>query len=334
MFLAVSELRVLVMANAYPDAIRPHAGAYVHATVAALREHGVTVDVMAVRGYAGAREYARAARETLALNRRGTYDIVHASYGRMGMIGRLQIRAPLVVAYTGGDILGNPDDAGRVAARARLEAGVYRQVARVAAATITKSENMAAVLPAACRARNRVIPSPTDARRFGHLTRRQARERLGWPATEPTVLFAADPQRAVKNHPLARAAVDRLDGVRLAVSAGIPAAEMPTWMAAADALVLTSFSEGSPNVVREAMAAELPVVAVPVGDVPERLAGIPGCAVCEPDPDRLAAGLRAALEHGRTPAARAAVASCSPERVAAEIVDLYEWVLRRRGARS
>lgn len=48
-----------------------------------------------------------------------------------------------------------------------------------------------------------------------------------------------------------------------------PHEEMPLWISAADILVLPSLSEGRPNVILEAFASEVPVVATDVGGVPE-----------------------------------------------------------------
>ncbi len=326
--------RVLVVTNAYPDENRPYWGPFVRATVEGLRAEGLEVDVQAVRGYEGKQEYVRGVGRMLRLNASPRYDVVHASYGTMGVIALLQLRMPVVIAYTGSDLLGKPRPSGEIPPLAALEAHAYRQAARLAAATITKSENMARVLPPAARRRNYVIPSPTDLDRFGQISRAEARERLGWPSDEPTVIFAAHPKRAVKNFPLAEAAVERVrerrPEVRLRPCIAVPPEEMPTWMAAADVLLLTSRTEGSPNVVREAMAAELPVVSTPVGDVAERLAGLPGCTVGGHDPDSLAAGVEAALAHGRVPEARVAVEPFSPRSVSRRIIAVYETVVAGR----
>lgn len=53
--------------------------------------------------------------------------------------------------------------------------------------------------------------------------------------------------------------------------------EVATYMQAADLLCLTSTNEGVPNVVLEALATGLPVVATRVGGVPEILDGLDGC---------------------------------------------------------
>jgi teichuronic acid biosynthesis glycosyltransferase TuaC len=330
--------RVLAMANAYPDDARPYYGAYNQSQVEALRASGLEVDVLGVRGYLGKAEYVKGALRALALNARIPYDVVHAHYGLMGMVGRLQVRAPLVVSFTGGDIQGDPDASGRVPPAALHRARAYRAIALFAAATITKSEAMERLLPASCRHRNHVIPTGVDLSRFGRLSRSQARAQLGWDGQEPTVIFVGDVQRGVKNVGLAKATVERLKqlvpGATLRLAATVSPADIPVWMAAADALLLTSHSEGSPNVIKEAMAAELPAVSTPVGDVPERFRGVPGYYVRPPESEALAAALAAALAHGRAPEGRKAVAAVDSRRTAQQVIDVYESVVPRSRSRG
>ena len=68
-------------------------------------------------------------------------------------------------------------------------------------------------------------------------------------------------------------------------------------MCAADCLLLTSRQEGSPQVIKEAMACGCPIVSVDVGDVRERIERITGCAVANSrDPHELAMLLREVLD--------------------------------------
>ena len=54
-------------------------------------------------------------------------------------------------------------------------------------------------------------------------------------------------------------------------------------MNAADALVLASHSEGSPNAIKEAMAVNLPVITVDVGDAVDVIGATEGCYVVPRD---------------------------------------------------
>ena len=93
---------------------------------------------------------------------------------------------------------------------------------------------------------------------------------------------------------------------------------------------MTSLHEGSPLTVREALACGTPVVSVPVGDVFDTIADLPACAVADPDPDLLAAAVRASLETD-APAdrLRARALETSRAAVAARLLALYEDVSRR-----
>jgi glycosyltransferase involved in cell wall biosynthesis len=97
-------------------------------------------------------------------------------------------------------------------------------------------------------------------------------------------------------------------------------------------MVLASYHEGSPNVVKEAMACNLPIVSVPVGDVPERLAGIAGCAICPRDPAALGDALLQVLRDGKRTTGRCALqaAGLDQDAVARKILAIYEDVLARK----
>ena len=73
--------------------------------------------------------------------------------------------------------------------------------------------------------------------------------------------------------------------------------EMPVYINAADAVLLTSKHEGSPNIIKESLACNVPVVSVDVGDVRERIEKINGCRICDSDRvEDIAAGLLEVLQ--------------------------------------
>jgi glycosyltransferase involved in cell wall biosynthesis len=74
--------------------------------------------------------------------------------------------------------------------------------------------------------------------------------------------------------------------------------DVPAILSESDLFVLPSESEASPNVILEAMAAGLPVVASNVGGIPELVTdGVTGSLVPPADSDALAAALLDLLDH-------------------------------------
>lgn len=308
---------VLVITNMWPDDERPVYGIFVQRQVESLRAAGVRCDVLYLRGYRSPLAYPIAALELAGatLRWRGRYRLVHVHAGETSLAARFLLGPPMLVSYCGDDILGDPREDGSIPRDQRVRSALVRTSSLLFARTITKSRQMHERLPARTRRRDTVIPNGVDAELFAPEPRDAARLRLGWSSDELVVLFAATrPDSPRKRRALAEAAVARaaqlLDlPVRLHIAGSVPPGQMPTLMNACDCLILTSSVEGSPNVVKEALMCDLPVVATPVGDVPELLEGIVPSAVCPADEAALAAAVAEVLRsrnrsNGRTAAAR------------------------------
>jgi glycosyltransferase involved in cell wall biosynthesis len=96
------------------------------------------------------------------------------------------------------------------------------------------------------------------------------------------------------------------------------------YLNAADVFVLASRLEGSPNVVKEAMACNCPIVATDVGDVREVIKDTQGCFVTSFDPPETAEELKQALDFGKRTTGRQAVEHLNETVIAEKIVTLYQ----------
>ena len=124
----------------------------------------------------------------------------------------------------------------------------------------------------------------------------------------------------------------RLNGgtVGLQTLGGVRHDDVPLWINAADAVVLTSVYEGSPNVVKETLACNVPLVSVDVGDVRERIEGVDGCAIAARTAEDVAAKLAHVLERGRRTEGRERAAEVSLERINARLLEIYDTVTNGR----
>ncbi|HEU4681004.1 MAG TPA: glycosyltransferase family 4 protein [Gemmatimonadales bacterium] len=293
-----------------------------------LRREGVQVDLFPFRGARQPGNYAAAWQEVQRRLDSGSYDLVHAQFGQSGLTA-LPRRLPLVVTFRGDDLEGIIGENGRYIPAGWLLRLISRTVARHADAAIVVSEHMKRHLPRSVDAH--VLPSGIDLTLFRPEPQTEARRRLGLPAGERLILFVGNPELARKRFGLAQQAVDLVNRVipaRLVVGWEKPHQEIAALMNACDALVCTSMQEGSPNAVKEAMACNLPVVSVPVGDVPLRMAGVEGCELCANERvETIAAGIERVLRRGGRSKGRNAVENLDERLLTLRLIDIYRSVL-------
>jgi teichuronic acid biosynthesis glycosyltransferase TuaC len=287
---------VLMVTNAWPHPERPAHAAFVQRTVNGLEAQGVCSDVLFVRGYRGWHAYVLGclAMALLPLATREKYRLVHSHGGETALMARFYHRAPVLASYWGSDILGPQHGSLRNRVTCFARSRILRAHSLLMTATTTKSEEMERLLPPYTQRRNWVIPDGVDRSQFSPADRDQARRQLGWPLDEVTVISAG------RRVPLKRLwlaeqattlAAQEVQGLRWRVLSEVAPHEMPLYYSAADCLLHTSASEGSPNVVKEALACNLPVVATPSGDIAELLTGVTPSALCAPEPEELAHGI-------------------------------------------
>ena len=251
------------------------------------------------------------------LIRREKPDIVHAHYSTCGYLASLAAfgtRAKVVVSLLGSFPVRNY--------RYQL---VRFFVRHVWDATIVKSERTRKQLGEEVP----VIPNGVNLDSFRLKPREEARKAVGFEDERKYVIFVSNPDRAEKNYPLAAAAVARLadEPIELYPVFNKTHAEVVDYMCAADALVMTSLSEGSPNVIKEAMACNCPLVVTDVGDVRWVTEGVEGTYVADSyDPEEIARLLAEALRFGRRTRGRDKILELglTTEAVARKILSVYD----------
>lgn len=245
-------------------------------------------------------------------------DIIHAHYGLSGLFANLQRRVPAVTTYHGSDI--NDSKVLRFSKIAmRLSAWnifVSRKTLEIA-----RPLNKYTLLPCGVDLSDLQLTSETEARRI-----------MGLDANKRYVLFAGAFDNVVKNALLAKEAIALLqdDNVELLELKGYSRDEVTLLMCAADVFFMTSYTEGSPQVIKEAMACGCPIVSVDVGDVKERLDDVAGCYVAKTrEPKELADLLRVAMAfEGKTKGKEKIIADgLNNEVVARKLIEVYGKVI-------
>lgn len=261
-------------------------------------------------------------------------DIIHAHYGLCGLLANLQRRVPVVTTYHGSDI--NKPSILRFSKIAiRLSAWNIFVSKRNISIALSPHSHIASRL----KKRSTLLPcgvnlpqpwSELQTQWVGQLTLNQwGQEKLSTEAKH--ILFAGAFDNAVKNAPLAKTAINELtsEGVRVELIElkGYNRDQVNALMYNCDVLLMTSKTEGSPQVIKEAMACGCPIVSVDVGDVAERTSGVEGCYIVRTrEPKDIAEALLKAIAfEGKTNGRdRILEMGLSNEQVAQRLIAIYQ----------
>jgi glycosyltransferase involved in cell wall biosynthesis len=301
----------------YPTAEEPWFGSFVKEQVDDLEGLGVQTDVFSFDGRRHASNYFRAMETLRTRVRELRYDVIHAHYGLSGAVAMVQREAPIITTFHGSDT-----------GYYKWQRAVSWVVARATQPLFVTTQGRLLLGIADAP----VVPMGVDLDFFQPIDRAEARQRLGWNPEKIYVLFPGARRVRRKNAALFDAVMNaarrRFAPIAAVSLEGFSRDEVALVMNAVSAVVMTSHFEGSPVAVKEALACLTPVVSVPVGDNPDVLAGLPGCAVAPYDADALARALFEAIRPDRNLALRRRAAEYSRARVARAVLDLYSKVAR------
>ena len=243
--------------------------------------------------------------------------VVHAHYGLSGLLANLQRKVPVVVTYHGSDI--NEPEVLR-----------YSKIAmRLSAWNVFVSRKTLEI--AKPKKNFSLLPCGIDLSSLQLNEKSRAREQMHLEMGKKYVLFAGAFDNEVKNAPLAQEALALLDNdeVELLEMKGYTRDEVMLLMCAVDAFLMTSITEGSPQVIKEALVCGCPIVSVDVGDVKERTEGVDGCYLSTSrEAKELAELLQKALSfNGKTNGREKVIADGLDNRLVAQrLMEIYERI--------
>jgi len=249
----------------------------------------------------------------------GNYDVIHAHYSSSAYVASLAGSKPLVVSLMGSDVMGKP---------------YYKYIIKLFHALfwsnmIVKSKLMKDKVG---YKKAEIISNGVNMDKFSPIKKEDALAKLNWDTSKKYILFAANPSRYVKNFDLAKRSFDLLniEGYELKVLENIPNDKMPYVYNASEVVLLTSLWEGSPNVIKEAMACNIPIVSTDVGDVKNVIGRTEGCYITNYDEDDVKSKIRKALEYSKRTNGRNNIKHLSDKKIADRIVEIYNKAIKAK----
>jgi len=308
-------MQVLQIVHVYPADTSKYAHPIYKQQIDALTLLGVKSDVMVTSGklnkLSAAISLHRKLRET-------NYSLIHAYYGYSGLIAITQKKVPVLISFLGSDVY-RP-----------IQRLLSMMVSRKVKAAIVMTEKMKKILKLN---HAYIIPEGINLEIFRPESQLAARQKLGFNGNERLVLFGGSPRNRAKGFPLAKQTFQivkrQLQHARLVVLDKINHHQVATYMNACDCLLITSKYEGSPNIVKEAMACNLPIVSVDVGDVRETIKDTTGCYICQHSAYELSEGMAMVLRNPIRTNGRGKIKHLELGRVTERIVGVYEEVINQ-----
>jgi len=274
-------MRILVVASYNKSCFAP----FVSEQAEALMRAGCEVEFFGVQGK-GLKGYLNNLPLLKKRIKEFSPNVIHAHYGMSGLLANLQRKVHVVTTYHGSDI------------NDKRILPFSKMAMQLSAWNIFVSQK---TLEIAKPKRNySLLPCGIDLTELQLIGKSEARRRMNLSATKKYVLFAGAYDNAVKNSALAKEVVALMydEKVEMLELKGYSREEVTLLMCACDVFLMTSFTEGSPQVIKEALACGCPIVSVDVGDVRERVEGVEGCYVAQTrEPWELTELIQKAIEY-------------------------------------
>ena len=243
-------------------------------------------------------------------------DLIHAHYSFSGFLAYLSSgRIPVICSLMGSDLL---QKRGFILWLTNFfSKHLWKK-------TIVKSKEMNRILK-----NSYLIPNGVDFENFKPIEKSVAIKETNFKQNVFNIIFVAlDPEAAVKNINLAKESVSQLNiKSELHIISNISYPKIPFYYSAADVLLLTSLTEGSPNVIKEAMACNCPIVSTKVGDVEQIINNTLNCYTCGHSSKEIAQKLEIINQSKDRTNGRENIQHLSSLEIRKKIINVYKSVI-------
>lgn len=328
-------MRILHLTNMWPSKEKPYNGTFVKTLVEALRRTEGKHDVLIIPAEQSKWEYFRAIFRLRRLLSKKKYDFIHTQYAHSALVASMVKKLPVIAHFhnefgyrdkTSGELFRDaPNLLGY-----RWSAFLARLAARLSQAVIVVNPSDLELIHSKAKT---IIPIGVDESVFYPISREKACKMLGWNPEPLRVLFPSDPSRPEKNYKLFEAVMSKLKQIfpdiqSVVLKGKVPHEKMPLYLNAVDLMLLTSRTEASSTVIKEANFCNLPVVACPAGDAREQLEGVSPSAVVPPDINLLTGTCVKILKERKRSNGRIKVKDYSINTTVKKVLSFYERILR------
>jgi glycosyltransferase involved in cell wall biosynthesis len=288
-----------------------------------LRNNGINIDYFPIKGK-GFMGYFKNILKLKKYLQSNKYDLIHVHYCLSGWVAKLASPAtPLIISFMGSDIYGGINKKGKIKLSGYLTILSSFLLQFFVKKVIIKSKRLEK--PIYLKRKINIIPNGVDLKKFYPMNKLKCRKYLRLPFHDKIILFLGNPNNPIKNFELLKKAFNLLngEGLKLIYPYPVKPDSVVKYLNAADVLVLTSFHEGSPNVIKEAMACNCPIVSTDVGDVKEVIGHTPGCYLTSFDAADCAEKIKLALDFRKKTDGRKKVRHLEINKIAKKIINLY-----------
>ena len=287
---------------------------YVHEQIESIKDLGIEYDTYFIEGR-GILGYLKNYSSMIKKIKSYQPSMIHAHYGLSGLLASLQRKIPIVTTFHGSDINVKSNR-------------VFSYIAsKLSAENIFVHENQPAKIN--YKDKIHVIPCGVNGKIFFPLDKHEARKKLSLEKNKKYGLFTGSFENAIKNYPLAKEAIIKSSNeIELLELKDYTREEVCLLMNAVDFLLMTSFTEGSPMVIKEAMCCNCPIVSVDVGDVQSVIAKTENCYVSIYNSEELSQYIDMVLVLDERTQGRENIEKYSLDKIAIKVFQIYKKVIK------